>query len=156
MKYSGRPIAYPKAYYSSFGELSMTLEVTTCTYNGPNTSFVTRCYNGMLPGPTLYVYPGDKLTIKLVNKLSDERHTYFHNFWQKLNVTYNGKAYFQDQVGKPCHTVEPGALKTGTLVEWKAMGIQNHPFHFHVNPYQVADADYSHVGDEADFAKATG
>ena len=89
--YSGLPLTEPAAYYSVDGALEIEFVYGTCDYNGPLTSFVTRCYHvdgvPMLPGPTLYVYPGDTLTIKLTNSLSDDGKIYYHNFWQKGNST---------------------------------------------------------------------
>lgn len=88
---SGLPLTNPAAFHSEDGALSVEFVYDTCDYDGPLTSFVTRCYHvdgvPMLPGPTLYVYPGDTLTIKLTNHLSDDGKVYYHNFWQKGNTT---------------------------------------------------------------------
>lgn len=88
---SGMPFKEPMALHSSGGSLYVEFDYVACPYEGPLTSFVTRCYayNGepMLPGPSLYVYPGDTLTIKLTNKLSDADSVSYHNFWQYLNKT---------------------------------------------------------------------
>jgi FtsP/CotA-like multicopper oxidase with cupredoxin domain len=37
-------------------------------------------FNGSLPGPTLHVYPGDKLEINLVNHLNETTNLHFHGF----------------------------------------------------------------------------
>lgn len=76
------------------------------------------------------------------------------------NVSFEGKYYFQDGVGETCKLVNSEAyLTTGTLVEWTALGIDNHPFHMHVNPYQLVDADFSFyegMGGEQGFSNVTG
>ena len=81
----------PERLYSANGELFVEMDFTTCEYTGPYTNFTTRCYGidgvGMLAPPTLYVYPGDTLSIKLTNRLSDANNVEYHNFWQKLNYT---------------------------------------------------------------------
>jgi FtsP/CotA-like multicopper oxidase with cupredoxin domain len=45
--------------------------------------------------------------------------------------------------GTPCLLVnEDQHLTVGTIVEWDVWGIDYHPVHFHVNPYQLVDIDY--------------
>ena len=88
---SGLPFVEPMALYSSDGALEVEFKYGVCDYVGPLTSFQTRCYHyegePMFPAPTLYVYPGDTLTIKLINTLSDKDDIEYHNFWQHGNRT---------------------------------------------------------------------
>jgi len=88
---TGLPLKEPIALYSENGALSVTLDYTTCDYEGPFATFTTRCYGydgvGMIPGPSLYVYPGDVLSVTIRNTLSDANDIDYHNFWQHLNKT---------------------------------------------------------------------
>jgi FtsP/CotA-like multicopper oxidase with cupredoxin domain len=37
-------------------------------------------YNGSLPGPTLHVYPGDRIELNLINHLNETTNLHFHGF----------------------------------------------------------------------------
>lgn len=37
-------------------------------------------YNGSLPGPTLHVYPGDRIELNLINNLNESTNLHFHGF----------------------------------------------------------------------------
>jgi FtsP/CotA-like multicopper oxidase with cupredoxin domain len=37
-------------------------------------------YNGSLPGPTLHVYPGDRIELNLINNLNETTNLHFHGF----------------------------------------------------------------------------
>lgn len=54
---------------SENGELNATLVVETTVCNSCPFEFITRSYNGTIPGPTFIVRPGDVVRIKLINDL---------------------------------------------------------------------------------------
>src|ERR1041385_713289 len=45
-----------------------------------NKTITAMVYNGSLPGPTLHVYPGDRLEINLINNLNEPTNVHFHGF----------------------------------------------------------------------------
>ena len=51
--------------------LSCELRLGAVAHEGPSSSFVTRAYNGAIPGPTLRASAGDTLAVTLVNTLAD-------------------------------------------------------------------------------------
>ncbi len=63
----------PLKVYSIYGTLEVELSIESYHYKNELFEFNTRafCYNGncSIPGPSLFVVPGDVLTVKLVNKL---------------------------------------------------------------------------------------
>ncbi len=65
----------PLQIYSARGQLNVTLTVEVTRVSNELFSFNTRtfCYSDIcaLPGPSLYVTPGDRLTIRVVNKLGN-------------------------------------------------------------------------------------
>ena len=69
------PLNTPLQVYSSNGLLDITLEVKTSVVENELFSYATRtfCYNSMcgVPGPTIYCNPGDKLIVRLVNRLEN-------------------------------------------------------------------------------------
>ncbi len=68
--------------------LSCTLLFGTVEHDGPTEYFVTRGYNGQIPGPTIRISPGDILNIVLVNNLADVENTDFGvNLYRKPNTT---------------------------------------------------------------------
>jgi suppressor of ftsI len=61
--------------FSENGVLDTTLYVDVCEWTGP-VSFRTRCFNWSVPGPTLYIYPGDIVRIQVINNLGEEDEDY--------------------------------------------------------------------------------
>ncbi|OQS05383.1 hypothetical protein THRCLA_02473, partial [Thraustotheca clavata] len=59
----------PPAHKSADGILDITLRAQVARFTQGPVAFNTRTYNGMFPGPTLCVKPGDTLKITLVNDL---------------------------------------------------------------------------------------
>ncbi|OQR88771.1 hypothetical protein THRCLA_10113, partial [Thraustotheca clavata] len=59
----------PTAYKSHNGVLEATLTMQTTRFQNGPVAFNTRTYNGMFPGPTLCVKPGDTMRITLINQL---------------------------------------------------------------------------------------
>ena len=117
-QHSRQPLEFPSEVRSENGALTFDLYATTCNYTGPTTTFITRCYNGQLPGPTLYVYPGDTLTITLINNLGPEDPNDFLNFWQHLNYTnlhfHGGHVSASNGYDNVIPVVKPGESRTYT------------------------------------------
>lgn len=69
----GQPDVQP-TYRSEHGKLDVTLTIGEATYNNTATGLVQKVvgYNGQIGGPTLYVKPGDQLSITLINDLPSE------------------------------------------------------------------------------------
>lgn len=68
----GAPLAQPEMRLSQAGALHTTLTVAPATFAAADFHVNVRAYEGMIPGPTLVVSPGDTLTIELVNALGPE------------------------------------------------------------------------------------
>jgi FtsP/CotA-like multicopper oxidase with cupredoxin domain len=51
--------------------LDCTLHFSVANYHGPNAQFLTRGYNGEIPGPTIRASAGDTLLVNLINTLED-------------------------------------------------------------------------------------
>jgi len=67
-------LAPPRTVRSSGGVLDITLEVVVARRQvAKGVSFMTRTYNGSVPGPTMIVRPGDNVSITLVNRLGSNR-----------------------------------------------------------------------------------
>jgi len=126
MSKTGLRLKEPTAVYSPRAldgsstdtELAIELIYTTCDYAGPYTSFTTRCYEyegeATFPGPTIYVKPGDSLTIKLTNTLSDKDDINYHNFFQHLNRTnlhFHGGHVSANAPGDDVLTMIPAAVE---------------------------------------------
>jgi FtsP/CotA-like multicopper oxidase with cupredoxin domain len=59
----------PPVLASENGQLQVTLEVLLASHEFNGGIITTACYNGIIPGPTLKVRPGDTLTVHLTNRL---------------------------------------------------------------------------------------
>src|SRR5690242_7536388 len=66
--FSAEELRQPDEVSSRNGLLDTSLHVVPFYYEGP-VSYMTRSYNGAIPGPTIRVKPGDTLRIKLINHL---------------------------------------------------------------------------------------
>jgi len=64
--------------YSKDGVLQTTISVAYKMGKVDNQSVTAMLYNGSLPGPTLHVYPGDRVEIDLVNNLNESTNLHFH------------------------------------------------------------------------------
>src|SRR5690349_15613218 len=69
----GAPFVEPVVRRSANGELGTTLRMHYAYKNIGGHRLYLRTYEGMIPGPTLRVKPGDVLRIKLVNDLPPNR-----------------------------------------------------------------------------------
>ena len=85
----GLPLVEPEVRRSVRGELSTTLRVRYAYQDVGGVRLYVRTYDGMIPGPTLRVRPGDLLKIRLVNELPPNRdlHPTDHNIPHQFNTT---------------------------------------------------------------------
>ncbi len=77
---SGRPFSEPPSIHSHGGVLRATLWASDRTIDVAGDSVTARVYNGSFTGPTLYVNPGDRLLVTLVNHLDQPTNLHFHGF----------------------------------------------------------------------------
>jgi len=68
LSHSGAPLAQPDECINRDCEIRLG----AFEYVGPYASFLTRAYNGDLPGPTIRVTAGDSFTITVINELSND------------------------------------------------------------------------------------
>ena len=64
--------------YSKDGVLQTAISVAYKMGKVDNQSVTAMLYNGSLPGPTLHVYPGDRVEIDLINNLNESTNLHFH------------------------------------------------------------------------------
>jgi FtsP/CotA-like multicopper oxidase with cupredoxin domain len=116
------------------GELNTTIRVQSAQYvNGP-ISFWTRTYEGIIPGPTLSIRPGDHVNIQLVNELEENvKGNWTPNTLHNPNTTnLHVHGMHVDPTGTSDNifrTVEPGQT---SISQYKIPS--NHPhgvFHYH-------------------------
>ncbi|RYG93387.1 hypothetical protein EON65_59000, partial [archaeon] len=99
-------LTYPLSLVSIEGILDITLSVQAKRVSTSLFSFTTRvfCYNDVckVPGPTLYIKPGDRLRIRLDNKLE-----YSHNGANRTNLFFQNLPLDLDQ-NSPLFSIEGG------------------------------------------------
>jgi suppressor of ftsI len=66
--------------YSKNGVLQTTISADYHVGKLDNKTITSMLYNGSLPGPTLHVYPGDRMEINLINNLNEPTNLHFHGF----------------------------------------------------------------------------
>ncbi len=64
--------------YSKDGVLKSTISASYHIGKVDNQSITSMLYNGSLGGPTLHVYPGDKIELDLINNLNESTNLHFH------------------------------------------------------------------------------
>jgi suppressor of ftsI len=64
--------------YSKDGVLKSTISASYHIGKVDNQSISSMLYNGSLGGPTLYVHPGDKIELDLINNLNESTNLHFH------------------------------------------------------------------------------
>jgi len=75
---TGSALVEPPALRSTGGELRVRLEAAEGPVRVAGSKATTLRYNGGLPGPTFFVQPGDRLRVRLVNRLSDPTNLHVH------------------------------------------------------------------------------
>ena len=78
--FPGMNFSKPKDVWSKNGILKTTLTADYQVGKVDNKTITAMVYNGSLPGPTLHVYPGDRLEINLINNLNEPTNVHFHGF----------------------------------------------------------------------------
>jgi suppressor of ftsI len=64
--------------FSKDGVLQTTINAAYHTGNVDNQSITSMVYNGSLGGPTLHVYPGDRIELNLINNLHESTNIHYH------------------------------------------------------------------------------
>ena len=67
-----------KDVWSKDGILRTTLIAAYHTGKVDGKPVTAMLYNGSLPGPTLHVYPGDRIELDLINHLNETTNLHFH------------------------------------------------------------------------------
>jgi len=67
---AGAPFENPDECNKAGEWCTLTLDVAE--YNGPSAQFLTRGYNGQMPGPTIRISPGSPLNVAIVNGLEED------------------------------------------------------------------------------------
>ena len=83
---SGVALHEPPLLRSAHGGLKVTLEAREGPVEIGGRDATALTYNGGLPGPTLHLQPGDRLQVRLLNKLSEPTNLHVHG----LHVTPDG------------------------------------------------------------------
>jgi FtsP/CotA-like multicopper oxidase with cupredoxin domain len=78
--FPGMNFSKPKDVWSKDGILRTTLVAAYQMGKVDGQPAIAELFNGSLPGPTLHVYPGDRLEINLVNHLNETTNLHFHGF----------------------------------------------------------------------------
>jgi suppressor of ftsI len=76
----GMNFSKPIDVWSKNGVLKTTLVADYQVGKIANKTITAMVYNGSLPGPTLHVYPGDRIELNLINNLNEPTNIHFHGF----------------------------------------------------------------------------
>jgi suppressor of ftsI len=76
----GQPFAEPPVLASRGGVLRIDLRVSATTYAVAGTPIRGQAYDGTFIGPTLRVRPGDTISMRFHNQLSEPTNIHFHGF----------------------------------------------------------------------------
>jgi len=88
----GMNFSKPQEVYSKDGVLQTTISVAYKMGKVDNQSVIAMLYNGSLPGPTLHVYPGDRVEIDLINNLNESTNLHFHGLHVSPGNNSDGSA----------------------------------------------------------------
>lgn len=78
--FPGMNFLKPKDVWSKDGILRTTLIASYDIGKVDGRPVTAMLYNGSLPGPTLHVYPGDRIELNLINHLNETTNLHFHGF----------------------------------------------------------------------------
>jgi FtsP/CotA-like multicopper oxidase with cupredoxin domain len=78
--FPGMNFSKPKDVWSKDGILRTTLVAAYHMGKVDGQPVTAMLYNGSLPGPTLHVYPGDRIELNLINNLNETTNLHFHGF----------------------------------------------------------------------------
>lgn len=121
--------------YSKDGVLKTTLVAAYkkgYVGNQPVTSMV---YNGSLVGPTLYIYPGNRIEIKFINNLNESTNLHFHGL--HVSPSNNSDNVFLE--------VAPGQIQqyNVSIPKNQAPGLEWYHSHMHTLAYEQVSAGLS-------------
>ena len=88
--------------YSKDGVLKTTLSASYHMGKVDHQSITSMLYNGSLGGPTLHVYPGDKIELDLINNLNESTNLHFHGL-HISPVFYSDNVFLEIAHGKTQH-----------------------------------------------------
>jgi FtsP/CotA-like multicopper oxidase with cupredoxin domain len=77
---TGQPLVEPEVRESSGGVLETQLGASLTTTTVAGREVISTVYEGSFPGPTLAMWPGDTLRIRLVNSLDEGTNLHTHGF----------------------------------------------------------------------------
>jgi FtsP/CotA-like multicopper oxidase with cupredoxin domain len=106
----GMNFSKPQDVYSKDGVLQTAISVDYQMGEVDNKPIISMVYNGSLPGPTLHVYPGDRVEIDLINNLNEPTNLHFHGLHVSPGNNSDGSA--SDNV---LLQVDPGKTQHYTL-----------------------------------------
>ncbi|CAM9768463.1 unnamed protein product [Chrysoparadoxa australica] len=81
------PLVQPLTRSSKDGLLETQLSITTARVSLGPLQYMTRLYEGLFPGPTLRVLPGDRIELDLINELEDPESCFPENAFACPNIT---------------------------------------------------------------------
>ena len=88
--------------YSKDGVLKSTISASYHIGKVDNQSITSMLYNGSLGGPTLHVYPGDKIELDLINNLNESTNIHFHGL-HVSPVNNSDNVFLEIAPGKTLH-----------------------------------------------------
>jgi suppressor of ftsI len=88
----GMNFSKPQDVYSKDGVLKTTITADYRMGELDNKPTISMVYNGSLPGPTLHVYPGDRVEIDLINNLNESTNLHFHGLHVSPGNNSDGSA----------------------------------------------------------------
>src|SRR5690606_40156528 len=77
---TGQPLVQPDVRESSAGVLETQLEAKLSPTTVAGRDVTSTVYEGSFPGPTLALWPGDTLRLKLINSLDEATNIHTHGF----------------------------------------------------------------------------
>jgi suppressor of ftsI len=133
----GMNFSKPQDVYSKDGVLETTITVDYHMGEVDNKPIISMLYNGSFPGPTLHVYPGDRVELDLINNLNEPTNLHFHGL--HVSPANNSDNVFLD--------VAPGETQHYTLKipEDHQSGTNWYHSHFHHLSYGQVSAGLSGV-----------
>src|SRR5919112_645401 len=121
--------------FSKNGVLKTTLVAAYHKGNVGNQSVTAMVYNGSLVGPTLHIYPGDRIEIKFINNLNESTNLHFHGL--HVSPVNNSDNVFLE--------ISPGEIQqyNVSIPKNQAPGTEWYHSHIHTLAYNQVSAGSS-------------